>query len=173
MPVMWESLTKHAKDAWRGFKPWQRARLTAHYLGYSMVRFWNDRCFSAAAALSYSMLLAMVPLLAIGFAILAAFPVFQDIVENLKNYITSEFVPKTINLKQWIDEHRDLLKQYIKDRYYAADAAVRGERVPQAKREYNAGRNPMVRPNPCGKWKSSRRRKNPSDMGDRPVIIGI
>ncbi len=103
MPVMWESLTKHAKDAWRGFKPWQRARLTAHYLGYSMVRFWNDRCFSAAAALSYSMLLAMVPLLAIGFAILAAFPVFQDIVENLKNYITSEFVPKTINLKQWID----------------------------------------------------------------------
>ena len=103
MQAMWESLSKNVDNAWRGFRPWKRFKLASHYVGYSMVRFWNDRCFSAAAALSYSLLLAMVPLLAIGFAILAAFPVFQDIVEGLKNYVTSEFVPKTINLKQWID----------------------------------------------------------------------
>lgn len=100
---MTEGIINRAQAAWQAFKPWKRTKLTAHYVGHSMARFWNDRCFSAAAGLSYSMLLAMVPLLAIGFAILAAFPVFQDIVEGLKNYVTSEFVPKSINLRKWID----------------------------------------------------------------------
>ena len=42
-------------------------------------RFVADRCTYIAAALTYTSLLALVPLLATGFSILAAFPVFETV----------------------------------------------------------------------------------------------
>ena len=46
---------------------------------YSLRRFHADRGPSVAAALSYSSLLAMVPLLAISLAVLSAFPTFEQL----------------------------------------------------------------------------------------------
>ncbi|SLN15202.1 YihY family inner membrane protein [Oceanibacterium hippocampi] len=55
--------------------------------------FSGDRCLVMAASLSYTSLLAMVPLIAISFAIITAFPVFSEIKGDLENMIFANLVP--------------------------------------------------------------------------------
>jgi membrane protein len=57
--------------------------------------FQEDRCFEEAASLSYTSLLAMVPLFAVAFGIIAAFPVFNKWSENLQAFIFDNFMPAT------------------------------------------------------------------------------
>jgi len=57
--------------------------------------FQEDRCLEEAASLSYTSLLAMVPLLAVVFGIIAAFPVFSEWSANLKSFIFDNFMPAT------------------------------------------------------------------------------
>lgn len=55
--------------------------------------FRQDRCFEAAGALSYTSLLALVPLMAVILGVLSAFPVFDYGVVQLQDFIFSNFVP--------------------------------------------------------------------------------
>lgn len=55
--------------------------------------FSEDRCFEEAASLGYTSLLAMVPLFAVIFGIIAAFPVFSHWSEQLKSFIFTNFIP--------------------------------------------------------------------------------
>lgn len=55
--------------------------------------FRQDRCFEAAGALSYTSLLALVPLMAVILGVLSAFPVFDYGFEQLQDFIFSNFVP--------------------------------------------------------------------------------
>ena len=64
----------HRKLKWR--RPDMRSGI--HFLIYVLRRFLADSCLPRAAGLSYTALLALVPLVAISFAIFAAFPAFQD-----------------------------------------------------------------------------------------------
>jgi len=57
--------------------------------------FQEDRCFEEAASLGYTSLLAMVPLLAVAFGIIAAFPVFDEWSEKLMGFIFDSFMPAT------------------------------------------------------------------------------
>jgi membrane protein len=57
--------------------------------------FQEDRCFEEAASLSYTSLLAMVPLMAVVFGIVAAFPVFNDWSDRLQAFIFDNFMPAT------------------------------------------------------------------------------
>jgi len=57
--------------------------------------FQEDRCLEEAASLSYTSLLAMIPLLAVVFGIIAAFPVFSEWSANLKAFIFDNFMPAT------------------------------------------------------------------------------
>jgi len=57
--------------------------------------FQEDRCLEEAASLSYTSLLAMIPLLAVVFGIIAAFPVFSQWSANLKAFIFDNFMPAT------------------------------------------------------------------------------
>jgi membrane protein len=57
--------------------------------------FLEDRCFEEAASLGYTSLLAMVPLLAVVFGIVAAFPVFNEWSERLQSFIFDNFMPAT------------------------------------------------------------------------------
>jgi len=57
--------------------------------------FQEDRCLEEAASLGYTSLLAMIPLLAVVFGIIAAFPVFSQWSENLKAFIFENFLPAT------------------------------------------------------------------------------
>ena len=56
-------------------------------------RFTEDRCVQFAASLTYTTLLALVPIVTITLAVLSAFPVFADLMTQLKVFILSNFVP--------------------------------------------------------------------------------
>lgn len=66
-------------------------RLTHHVWKH----FREDRCLEEAASLSYTSLLAMVPLLAVVFGIIAAFPVFNEWSANLQAFIFENLLPAT------------------------------------------------------------------------------
>lgn len=56
-------------------------------------RFKEDRCVQFAASLTYTTLLALVPIVTIALTVLSAFPVFTDLMTQLKVFILSNFVP--------------------------------------------------------------------------------
>jgi len=72
--------------------PGRRARRLAHHV---WKHFQEDRCFEEAASLGYTSLLAIVPLFAVAFGIIAAFPVFNKWSENLQQFIFENFLPAT------------------------------------------------------------------------------
>jgi len=55
--------------------------------------FQEDRCLEEAASLSYTSLLAMVPLLAVIFGVISIFPVFSQFSGKLQTFIFSNFIP--------------------------------------------------------------------------------
>lgn len=63
------------------------------FLRYLHHRFGADQCTRAAAALAYTTLLALVPLLTVVFVTLAAFPAFQDWRGDFEAFIFRNFVP--------------------------------------------------------------------------------
>lgn len=76
-------------------------------------RFLEDRCFTVAASLSYMTLIALVPLTAVSFAMLAAFPVFDDARQQLQHFVFAYFVPDAIetvqeHLTAFADRARDV-----------------------------------------------------------------
>ncbi len=60
-------------------------------------RFGNDGGMRIAASLSYTSLLALVPLGVIAFSVLKAFPVFDSIRDRLQGMVFDAFLPETIN----------------------------------------------------------------------------
>ena len=55
--------------------------------------FARDNCMFAAGALSFTSLLSLVPLMAVTFSVLAAFPVFQSVTTDLQAFVFQNFVP--------------------------------------------------------------------------------
>lgn len=55
-------------------------------------RFFEDGCTIRAAALTYTTLLSIVPLMTVSFAIFSAFPAFGDLSLQIQNFIFSHFV---------------------------------------------------------------------------------
>ena len=71
-----------------------KARATAPSLiQYIYQRFDADGCTGIAASLSYTSLLAIVPLLAIGLAMFAAFPFFAGLRQDVLNAIIENMAP--------------------------------------------------------------------------------
>ena len=79
----------------RDFAARARARLalSGEVLGQAIQRFRDDQCLRMAASLSYTSLLAAVPLTAIAFAMLAAFPVFEGVRETFQDILFANFLP--------------------------------------------------------------------------------
>jgi membrane protein len=59
------------------------------------LQFREDRSFESAGALSYTSLLALVPLMAVMLGVISAFPVFDHWGEEIETYIFANFVPAT------------------------------------------------------------------------------
>jgi membrane protein len=76
----------------------QGVKVTARRLGGFLYRVWrrftDDDALNKAAALSYTSLLSLVPLLAIGLAILAAFPAFESARAQLQRALIGNLVPE-------------------------------------------------------------------------------
>ncbi len=71
-------------------------------IGYVIRRFSRDSCPSVASSLSYTSLLAMVPILAIGLAMFAAFPAFSGMRETLLRILIENAAP---SLAVMVEEH--------------------------------------------------------------------
>ncbi|MBL22551.1 MAG: hypothetical protein CMM48_01490 [Rhodospirillaceae bacterium] len=65
-----------------------------HFLGFVARRFGGDKCMERAGALTYTSLLAMVPLLAVSFAIFSAFPAFDNMKYEVQEFAFKNFVPE-------------------------------------------------------------------------------
>lgn len=63
-------------------------------------QFIDDHCLSKAAALAYTSLLALVPLMTVSLSILAAFPVFQDVSAEIQNFVFANFVSGSAGVVQ-------------------------------------------------------------------------
>ncbi len=55
--------------------------------------FLDDECPTTAAALSYTSLLALVPLMAVTLAVVSAFPVFDQASQIMQDFLFENFVP--------------------------------------------------------------------------------
>lgn len=64
------------------------------FAAYVGERFLRDECQTRAAALTFTALLAVVPLIAISFAIFAAFPAFARLQEDVQAFVFQNFVPE-------------------------------------------------------------------------------
>lgn len=62
---------------------------------YAWGRFRGDRCLRLAASLSYTSLLAIVPLSAIAFSMFAAFPVFKGLRERIQGMLFENLLPES------------------------------------------------------------------------------
>lgn len=78
--------------------PWMATTLA--FARHLNSRFVEDRCLAAAASLSYTSLLALVPLVAIGFAVLSAFPAFESAQEEIQAFVFKNFVPSAVETVQ-------------------------------------------------------------------------
>lgn len=66
---------------------WEAARLLA-------ARFQEARCRAAASNLAFTTLIAIVPLIAIAFAIVSVFPVFETLSDELQAFVAENLVPE-------------------------------------------------------------------------------
>ncbi|MEM7053094.1 MAG: virulence factor BrkB family protein [Pseudomonadota bacterium] len=66
--------------------------------------FGEVRCFDSAAVLSYTTLLAIVPLMAVVVGVVSAFPVFDYGVNQLQDFVFENFVPAAGNVvREYLD----------------------------------------------------------------------
>lgn len=77
-----------------------RARGAVAYLNHVLHRYAADQCPQRAAALTYTTLLAMVPLLAVTFAAFSAFEAFGEIQAKVQDFIFQNFVPQVGSVVQ-------------------------------------------------------------------------
>ena len=64
------------------------------FLYYVFTRFHQDHCQQRAASLTFTSLLATVPLLAVSFAIFAAFPAYSRLKDKVQSFVFENFVPQ-------------------------------------------------------------------------------
>lgn len=80
-----------------------------HFLWH---RFFAANCIQNAAALAYTSLLSMVPLMVVSFSVLTAFPVFDSISSQIQDFIFENFVPNSGKVVQaYIESFASKAKQ--------------------------------------------------------------
>lgn len=67
-------------------------------------RFFEDRSSQTAGSLTYTTLLSVVPLLTVALALSTAFPVFDNVVQTLQDYILENVLPEATGLSEIADE---------------------------------------------------------------------
>lgn len=70
-------------------------RVFANFCVSVVRRIDEDNCFQAAAGLTFTTLLALVPLFAVVLSVSSAFPAFEDWIEALQQFVIRNFLPDT------------------------------------------------------------------------------
>ena len=68
-------------------------RLLGHFVVLVYRRFKEERCFQLCGSLTFTTMLALVPLVTIMATVMTAFPVFDGIVGTLRTYVAGNLVP--------------------------------------------------------------------------------
>lgn len=77
------------------------------FLGFVLRRYQQDQCLQTAGSLTFTTLLALVPFLTIMLMILSAFPVFNELISQVKLMLLTNLVPAsaskviTVYMKQF------------------------------------------------------------------------
>jgi membrane protein len=79
----------------------QMAATSAAFAMYSLRRFNADGCFAASGALSYTMLVSLVPLAIIAFGTLAVFPILSKVHDELVALVFRALVPSIGEQAEW------------------------------------------------------------------------
>ncbi len=69
-------------------------RKTLGFARFVARRFMEDRCAQVAASLTFTTLLALVPLVTVTVTVFAAFPIFSDLITQLKIFMLLNMVPE-------------------------------------------------------------------------------
>jgi membrane protein len=77
-----------------------RYHQTRLFIQFVFNNFVGDDCTYFASALTFTSLLAIVPLMSVSFSLLSSFPVFQDMSGPIQDFIFENFVPATGKLVQ-------------------------------------------------------------------------
>jgi len=64
------------------------------FLAHVLRRFNQDRCLQVAASLTFTTLLALVPLITIALTFLSAFPVFSGLGEQIRSFLLANMLPQ-------------------------------------------------------------------------------
>ncbi len=76
--------------------PWLRRALEAlSFCQYVVRRFLDDGCMQNAAALTFMTLIALVPLMTVGFAMFSAVPAFEQFGDTVQSFVFRHFVPSS------------------------------------------------------------------------------
>ena len=65
-----------------------------NFVRFCARRFKEDRCSEVAGSLTFTTLLALVPLVTIGLTVMSAFPVFRRLMDDVQKFIVTNFVPQ-------------------------------------------------------------------------------
>ncbi len=75
------------------------------FLRYVAHRFFADMCIQSAGVLTYTTLLAVVPLSAVALGIFSAFPVFGEFTLAVQDFVFANFVPAAgETVRRYVDE---------------------------------------------------------------------
>lgn len=75
--------------------PYEALLATGDFALFAVRRFFTDRLSSSVAALTYTTLLAIVPLMVIAFSILSSFPAFGSAQTQIEDLVFNAVVPET------------------------------------------------------------------------------
>jgi len=84
-------------------------RLLGHFVVLVYRRFKEERCFQLCGSLTFTSMLAMVPLVTIMLTVMTAFPVFDNLIEVLKSFVANNLMPQassrsvTVYMQQFAD----------------------------------------------------------------------
>ncbi len=71
----------------------RQLNLFLHFVRYLVRRFLEDNCIKNAAALTYTTLFAVVPVMTVAYAMLAAIPAFDQVGGQVEAFIFKNFLP--------------------------------------------------------------------------------
>ncbi len=79
---------------------------------YLAKRFLEDNCPKNAAALTYTTLFAVVPMMTVSYAMLAAIPAFSEVGNQIEDFIFQNFVPTTgVAVQQYLSDFSNQARQ--------------------------------------------------------------
>lgn len=82
----------------------EKTRLTyqrvKHFLGQVFTQYIIDNCPLRSAALAFTSLLSIVPLMTVSFSVMTAFPIFHQLGAQLQNFIFQNFVATSAEIVQ-------------------------------------------------------------------------